>query len=822
MRALLASLGALALPMLAAWIVPGWLEQNGSLLVWLPALVPAFLLTYYRGWSGASLALAAGMAVLALTQVEIILLGLSTPNWSLVFVIVVFLVTVSLGTGWVAELLHRERELAERSALTDPLTGLPNRRHASVFVESAWASALRGRGLAVILFDLDHFKYVNDRHGHGEGDRVLRAFADLLRARTRRMDLSARFGGEEFITVLSDCAIAQAEAFAEQITTLLASTDFGWGRVTVSAGVSGIEEGMGSPDVLIAAADRALYAAKARGRNQICRADRALSTAPASSRAVPISSDEPRQVEGLRVLVVDDDPDTLRATRRLLDRLGCIVTSADSSRAAVDILKGDRPIDLLVTDIVMPEMSGFTLVDLTSEVRPALPVLYMSGYPQEEVYWGGTPGARSAFLAKPMEIEELRGALESLLPGPKAPTIGSATAKTEPKPAGAPPPALSGRRTDGDARKSEKLEGRLLVVDDDEWVVRTLQRLFQRAGYALPLGLTDPRQVHEVVASKTVDLIILDLHMPQMDGFQVLEAIRPLLAPEEYLPVIVLTGDDDPELRRRALAAGAMDFLAKPFDPAEAEARVRNLLGARFLTQRVSRQRDELEERVNERTSQLADTRTEILHRLALAAEYRDDVTGRHAERVGLLGSLLAAELGMSAMEVDLVRRTGPLHDIGKIGVPDSVLRKPAKLTPSEFELMKSHTIIGAEILGGSRHRILQVAKSIAEAHHERWDGAGYPYGLVGADTPIEARIISVADTFDTLTHNRPYREAASTKEALTEILRCGGSHFDPDVVDAFRSICDRVGHAQLPALVDPIDPLRDITRSGPSSNGHT
>ncbi len=814
LRALLLSLAALAVPVLASSVFPDSLDRDGALLVWLPALIPAFLLTFYRGWNGASEALAAGMAALAVTQAGVVMFDLTTPRWGVVLVIVVVLVTVSLGTGGVTELLLREREMAERSALTDPLTGLPNRRHAAIFVDAAWGAALRGHNLATILFDLDHFKRINDRYGHAEGDRVLKVFAGVLRDRTRRMDLSARFGGEEFVTVLVDCSMEQAAGFAEQILQRFAATDLGWGRATATAGVSAIERGMGSPDILLAAADRALYAAKEEGRNRVGRADRPVPLAPAPPARVIEATPPPSGIQGLRVLVVDDDPDTLGATRRLLERMGCRVAAAETARAAVDILKTDEAVDLLLTDIVMPQMSGFTLVDLTSQVRPALPVLYMSGYPQEEVYWGRAPGARSAFLAKPMEMAALRAAVESLLLAspPPAPEASPVAARVAAAPVASAPPPPAEESANRGRPGSGALEGRLLVIDDDEWVVQTLQRLFRRAGYERPLALTDPRGVGDVLRRESVDLVILDLHMPGMDGFDVLATIRSGLPPEEYVPVIVLTGDDDPELRRRALDAGAMDFLAKPFDPAEAEARVRNLLAARFLTQRVAHQRDELEERVMERTSQLADTRTEILHRLALAAEYRDDVTGRHAERVGLLASLVAAELGMSAMEVDFVRRTGPLHDIGKIGVPDSVLKKPSKLTPSEFELMKSHTTIGAQILGGSEHRILQVARDIAEHHHERWDGSGYPHGLRGEKIPVEARIVSVSDTFDTLTHNRPYRQAMPTGSAIEEIARCTGTQFDPRVADAFRAICARVGAEHLPALVDPIDPSRDIT----------
>ncbi len=597
LRALFISLAALAVPVLVSSLVPTWLARDRILLVWIPAFVPAFLLSYHRGWKGSVTGFAAAIVALALAQTEVTALGLGRPVWGHLLVTAAAFAAVAVGAAWITEVLHHERDRAERSALTDPLTGLSNRRHASVFLETAWASALRGRALALILFDLDDFKSVNDHHGHAEGDRILAEFADMLRARTRRMDLSARFGGEEFMTILSDCTVDQAEMFARQVTERLAATDFGWGGITVSAGVSGMEEAMGSPDVLVAAADRALYAAKTLGRNRVCRADRPLSTIPTQD-APPTEAPRPsRDIRGLKILLVDDDADTLAVTRRLLERLGCAVTSAPSARAAVDILKSDRPIDLLVTDIVMPEMSGFTLVDLTSSVRPSLPVLYISGYPQEEVYWGGTPGAQSAFLAKPMEIDKLREAVRSLLPrGDRVDPSARPPWTAPPLPVAASPGHVIRPEEGEEGVQGKVLAGRILVIDDDEWVVRTLQRLFQRAGYEHPIGLTDPRKARDVLVGKQVDLIILDLHMPQMDGFEVLAEIRPLLHPEEYLPVVVLTGDDDPELRRRALAAGAMDFLAKPFDPAEAEARVRNLLAARFLTERVSHQRDELED----------------------------------------------------------------------------------------------------------------------------------------------------------------------------------------------------------------------------------
>jgi len=818
------SLAALASPMVALALAPQWADGEGALLIWLPALLPPFLLAYYRGWQGSSLALAGGMATLALSQAETLLLDIQPPAPQALLLVVALLTAVSLGVGWVTELLLRERESAEAAALTDALTGLPNRRHASAFLERAWGGVPRGRSVAVALFDLDHFKGVNDEHGHAEGDRVLQALAGILVARTRRMDLSARFGGEEFVSILLDCAAADAVAFAEGVLESLRVEDFGWGSVTLSAGVSVAEEAMGSPDVLLAAADRALYRAKDQGRNQVVLATAA---GPGEAAATPIREGPAapaHTLAGRRVLVVDDDEMNLRATARMLQRFGCVVHAIGSSREALAWLAGPHPVDILITDIMMPDMSGFTLADLAGKAQPGLPVLYVSGYPREEVYWGGTPGTRSAFLAKPLEAEDLRAAVVALLglaasPPPEAagPTLrpveatGSARrdepegpARTrspgaDPGPRGTP----EGRDTTG--------RGRILIVDDDKAVVTALQRFFARSGYPDPIGITDPHEVEETLRTRPVDLVILDLAMGEMDGFQVLSVIGGQLAEEEFLPVIMLTGSDDPGTRAKALAAGAMDFLTKPFDPVEAAVRVRNLLTTRFLTQRVRQQRDSLENEVAERTSELADTRSEILYRLARAAEYRDDVTGRHAERVGLLASALGSTLGLGHREVDLLRRTAPLHDLGKIGVPDSILLKPGGLTAPEFEVMKTHTTIGAQILGGSAHRILETARVIALHHHERWDGGGYPQRLRGTDIPLDARIVAVADAFDTISHARPYKAALPPREALEEIRRCASTHYDPDVVAALERVRDRVGEDHLHELAAPLDPSRDV-----------
>lgn len=741
-RALGLSLLALAAPVYASLSAPGWQERDGALLVWIPLLLPAFLLAYHRGWQGASVALAGGMAALAVAQAGVLALGVQGPGWEAILTVVVLLLVVATSAGWMGETLHRTRAAAEQTALVDNLTGLPNRRHATVFLEAAWGQALRGRDLAVVLFDLDRFKGINDRHGHAAGDETLRVFAAILAERTRRMDLSARFGGEEFVSILVDCPLEQAVNFADQIRAQLSEVDLPWGPVTVSAGAAAIEEGMGTPDILVAAADRALYVAKGRGRNQVCRADEPLHRTPRPAlRRTEAPARGALALDGLEVLLVDDDPDTLRSTGRLLQSLGCRVRTTHSPREALDILLSAAPLDVLVTDIVMPEMGGFSLVELAERVRDIPLVLYISGYPHEDVYWGGTPGTLHRFLGKPIERDDLRAALLHLLDEEAGVVEGDAARAPDPVDGSRHEgPAVATAHKHGSSGQESREEetategaagsallGTILIVDDEPDVARSLQRVFHRAGYPKPLVETDATRAVDRVRDEKVDIVLLDLHMPGMSGLDVLRELNRIVDPEDLLPVLVLTGDDDPDIRRSALAAGALDFLNKPLDVAEAEARVGNLLATRRLHQRVADHRNVLEERVRDRTSELADARTEILIRLARAAEYRDDVTGRHAERVGLMSSLIAAELDAGARTVELIRRTAPLHDVGKIGVPDAILRKPGRLTRSEFEIMKTHTVVGQQILGGSQQPLLAMAARIALSHHEKWDGSGYP-----------------------------------------------------------------------------------------------
>jgi len=406
-RALVLSLGSLAVPVAAVLVFPEWAQDEQGVLIWLTSLVPAFLLAYYRGLRGVALAVAGGMAVLSLTQVAVLLLGETAPNWYVLLGVVAVYVGICIALAVFAEVLHRERRAAEALALLDELTGLPNRRHAEVTLDAQFAAAGRGIPLTVVMFDLDHFKHVNDRHGHEAGDAALRVFADVLRGNTRRMDLSARFGGEEFISILGGSGIPPAVALANRIRVGIEAQVFPWGRLTVSAGVAAYEEGMGSYEVLVATADRALYAAKQAGRNRVTAAESVKTVAPPPP-AAPLATRSPLAGGGGEtVIVIDDDPDTLRSVGRLLRRAGYRVEETDDADTVIRRFGEAAPPDLLVTDVMMPRMNGLALVDRIITSHPGLRVVYLSGYLQEDVSWAGLPGAVTGFVAKPVVLQAL-------------------------------------------------------------------------------------------------------------------------------------------------------------------------------------------------------------------------------------------------------------------------------------------------------------------------------------------------------------------------------------------------------------------------------
>jgi putative two-component system response regulator len=330
---------------------------------------------------------------------------------------------------------------------------------------------------------------------------------------------------------------------------------------------------------------------------------------------------------------------------------------------------------------------------------------------------------------------------------------------------------------------------RILVIEDEEANVLLMERMLTRDGYRNVRCVTDSRTAIAVIIEFLPDLILLDFHMPPPDGLTLLRELAAWIGPPAMVPVIMLTGNVEQDTRKAALELGARDFVTKPFDVGEVLIRIHNVLELRRLHLQIQAQNDQLVQAVADRSDDLELAQLELVQRLALAAEYRDDETHDHMDRVGHLAALLADRAGGTAERVAVIREAAPFHDVGKIGVPDAILLKPGRLTHDEFETMKLHVEVGVNILMGSSSPVLRCAEEIVRTHHERWDGTGYPDGLAGEKIPLVGRIVALADVFDALTHRRPYKDAWPVDRAMAEIQRLAGSHFDPAVVTAFEQI---------------------------------
>lgn len=365
---------------------------------------------------------------------------------------------------------------------------------------------------------------------------------------------------------------------------------------------------------------------------------------------------------------------------------------------------------------------------------------------------------------------------------------------------------------------------RLLVVDDEPAVFDGIRRLCRRArpGWRIEHART-VGEARDRLERGDVDLVVTDHAMPGGSGLDLVEWMRSAPA-AEHVPVILLTGTGEPDLKRRALDLGAADLLAKPADPEEMLARIDNLLREHDRTEALARRERELAEAVRARTAELEASQMEVIFRLAMLAEYRDEATGNHVVRVATTAQLIAESLGLDAARQGRLLLAAPLHDIGKVAIPDHVLRKRGRLLDAEWELMRSHCRVGHEILTGrgamestmrsafamlvgltgrpARNPVLELAAEIALSHHERWDGAGYPRGLAGRDIPLSGRIVAVADVFDALTSERSYKAAMPVEDAVRLMRLERGRHFDPGVLDAFLDV--------LPAAAETVERLAD------------
>jgi len=332
------------------------------------------------------------------------------------------------------------------------------------------------------------------------------------------------------------------------------------------------------------------------------------------------------------------------------------------------------------------------------------------------------------------------------------------------------------------------LNARILIIDDQKLHSHFLKEILSHEGYTNIHCLNDPLKTIATCNDFHPNVLILDLLMPQLDGFQIIEQLRDFRE-NFHLPILAISADKSSDIRIRALQCGATDYLNKPFENIEIFIHIRNMIELSILHHQIASQNKLLELKVNERTKELRYTQYDIIRRLAAAAEFRDGDTGIHIIRMSQYAMKLGQALGLDEAQCDLLHHASPLHDVGKIGIPDSILLKPGKLTPEEFEIMKTHTSIGAKILAGSDSPVMKMAEVIALTHHERWDGKGYPYGIKGDEIPFIGQICSVVDVFDALTSERPYKKAWSFEAAIAEIQTMSGLNFNPKVADCFLTI---------------------------------
>lgn len=336
------------------------------------------------------------------------------------------------------------------------------------------------------------------------------------------------------------------------------------------------------------------------------------------------------------------------------------------------------------------------------------------------------------------------------------------------------------------------MEMTVLVVDDAPMNVALLCHLLGKIEHCKARSFLVPEAALAWCEDNIPDVVMVDFMMPVMNGIEFIRRFRCIDGCQD-IPVLMITANDEVELRYQALDVGANDFLIKPIDKIEFLARSKNMLALRknqrFLEDRASW----LDEEVRKATADIRERERETVLRLCKAADSRDPETGAHIVRMANYSRVIAAQLGLSEVEQQLILEAAPMHDIGKVGIPDHILLKPGKLSIDEFAIMKTHAFLGYEILAGSESEMLQAGAQIALAHHEKYDGSGYPKGLVGDDIPLFARIVAVADVFDALTSERPYKSAWDIDKALALLHEGSGKHFDPKCVDAFVSDWPRI-----------------------------
>ena len=367
-------------------------------------------------------------------------------------------------------------------------------------------------------------------------------------------------------------------------------------------------------------------------------------------------------------------------------------------------------------------------------------------------------------------------------------------------------PGIQAVTTDWNTNKQLTRNSKIMIVDDEDLVIRVVRQFLSRDGYTNFITITDPREALNAIRSEKPDVVLLDINMPHLSGLDILRA-RQHIKPLRTTPFIILSAINDADTKQEALELGATDFLAKPVEKSDLTLRVQNSLIVKRHFDNLANHASDLEAEVRKRTEQLERSREQVVRVLARAAEFRDNETGEHVLRVGAFCKIIAEQMGMSPEWCKQIGLAAQLHDVGKIAIPDSVLLNPNKLTAEEFEIMKQHCDLGCRIMKPMADEelamvrntssvlqlvnelespLLNMASVICRTHHEKWNGQGYPNGLVGDQIPLEGRITCVADVYDALCSDRPYKAAFPIEKSLEIMLNDRGIRFDPQVLDAF------------------------------------
>lgn len=337
-----------------------------------------------------------------------------------------------------------------------------------------------------------------------------------------------------------------------------------------------------------------------------------------------------------------------------------------------------------------------------------------------------------------------------------------------------------------------KNEVNILVIDDNKMNLELISEVLDNDGFEQLTLLSNPLEVQKTIVDQAFDLILLDINMPILDGFGVLSFLQQNLQ-NDCPPVLMVTAQGDVENRIRAFDEGASDYITKPFNRQELINRIHVHIENWKLRKQLEHEKATLDDRVRRRTNELMEAQLEVVNRLGRAGEYRDNETGNHVKRVSLISKMLAEKIGCDSNFCELVHLAAPMHDIGKMGISDTILLKPGKLTEEEYAIMQTHVEIGADIIAGSTNKIMKFASEIILTHHEKYNGKGYPKQLAGEDIPLAGRIVALADVYDALTSVRPYKKAWTPEDALELVIREKGQHFDPQLVEAFIELFDEI-----------------------------